>query len=258
MLHITRPIIFFDIESTGLSVTHDRIIEVAFLKVFPDGKEESRTYLVNPTVPIPAESSEFHHIFDKDVADKPSFAECAKEMYEFILGCDLAGFNLLKFDVPILIEEFARVDIHYDIDELSMIDVQLIYHKMEPRTLSAAYKFYCKENLENAHTALADAKATLDVFKAQLTTYSDLPTNVKEMALFAGIGNRVDLEGRVIRNDAGEEVFNFGKHKGKKVEDVFTFEPSYYNWIMEGDFAAHTKKSVEKIKLRMLLNKFNK
>lgn len=253
---LKRPIVFFDIEATGLSITNDRIVQISLLKIFPDQREESKTFTVNPGISIPAEVVAIHGITNEMVKDLGGFKEVAKEIHDFIGDCDLSGFNLLRFDVPMLLEEFIRVGLDFEIDDRAIIDVQAIYHKMEQRTLSAAYKFYCEKDLQNAHDAEADTKATYEVFKAQLNRYDGLSKDLPGILTFLGASNRVDLEGRIVKNDKGEEVFNFGKHKGKKVSQVFENEPSYYNWILDGDFSGYTKKVVQRIKLKMLKDKF--
>ncbi len=256
-MQLDRAIVFFDIESTGLSVTKDKIVQISLLKIFPDKKEQSLTFTLNPEIPIPAEVVAIHGIRDEQVKNKPKFVEVAQEIFDFVNECDLAGFNLLKFDVPMLLEEFIRVNLELDIEKIHIIDVQAIYHKMEQRTLSAAYKFYCNQELTNAHDAEADTIATFEVFKAQLNKYDNLQKDIPGIVNFLGANNRVDLEGRVVKNDKGEVVFNFGKHKGRKVSQVFESEPSYYNWMMDGDFSGYTKKVIQKIKLNMLKNKFS-
>jgi DNA polymerase-3 subunit epsilon len=257
MIELLKPVVFFDIEATGLSIIHDRIVSISLLKIYPDGKEEIKNFIFNPEIHIPDEVVAIHGIKNEDVKDKPLFKEKAKEIDQFLAGCDLGGFNLLKFDVPMLLEEFIRVGMDFEIEDRHIIDVQAIFHKMEQRTLSAAYKFYCEKELSNAHDAEADTKATWEVFNAQLLKYSQLSNDLPGIIAFLGNNNRVDLEGRIVKNDKGEEVFNFGKHKGKKVTQVFENEPSYYNWILEGDFSGYTKKVVQRIKLNMLKDKFS-
>lgn len=254
---LKKPIVFFDIESTGLSVTNDRIIEISFIKAFPDGSEERRTYLFNPTISIPAESTKVHGITNEKVADCPFFSEKAKEIFEFIGDSDLSGFNALKFDIPMLIEEFQRNGISFDVSKRNLVDVQIIFHKMEERTLSAAYKFYCNKEIENAHSADADTEATYEVFKAQLKKYKNLGSTIAEISDFTGINQRADLEGRIVYNDKNIAVFNFGKHKGKPVEEIFSKEPSYFNWMMDNDFSTNTKQVITNIKMKMLEQKLN-
>lgn len=255
-LNLDRPIVFFDIESTGLSTVRDRIIEISLLKVFPDGKEEKHTYLLNPTIPISAEATSIHGIRNEDVKDKPVFAEVGNEIYTLIEDADLGGFNALKFDIPMLMEEFMRMGLELDLSQKEVVDVQVIFHKMEERTLSAAYRFYCNRELENAHSAEADTVATYEVFKAQVQRYDQLKTSVSAISEFTGLNKRVDLEGRIILDNKNQEIFNFGKHKGKTVESVFQNEPTYYNWMMDGEFPAYTKKIITDIRLRMLKKKF--
>jgi len=255
-LSLIRPIVFFDIESTGLSVVRDRIVEISLLKLYPDGAEEKRTFLLNPTIPISAESVSIHGITNEKVKDCPTFKDVAGEIYNFLENADLAGFNVLKFDVPMLMEEFIRVGIDLDLKKHEIVDVQVIFHKMEERTLSAAYRFYCNQELVNAHSAEADTIATYEVFKAQVGRYKQLQSNIKSICEFTGQNKRVDLEGRIMMNTNSQEVFNFGKHKGRTVEEVFTAEPTYYNWMMEGEFPAYTKKIITEIRLRMLKKKF--
>lgn len=257
MIQLKKPIVFFDIEATGLSVVNDRIVQISLLKIFPDGKEEIKNFLFDPQMHIPDEVVAIHGIKDEDVKGQPIFKDKAKEIDQFLADCDLGGFNLLKFDVPMLLEEFIRAGMDFDIDKRHIVDVQSIFHKMEQRTLSAAYKFYCNKDLSNAHDAEADTKATWEVFNAQLEKYDQLSKDIPGVISFIGNSNRVDLEGRIIRNDKGDEVFNFGKHKGKKVTQVFESEPSYYNWILDGDFSGYTKKVVQRIKLNMLKDKFS-
>ncbi len=248
-LSLNRPIVFFDIESTGLHVTKDRIVELALLKVFPDLSQESLTFRINPGIPIAPEATAVHGISNEDVVFEPRFEQLAPRIFEFIEACDLGGFNALRFDIPMLMEEFLRVGMDIGIESREVIDVQVIFHKMEERTLSAAYRFYCNKNLEDAHSAKADTLATWEVFKAQTERYASLPESIAEIAKFTGNDKRVDLEGRLVKNDKGEIVFNFGKHRGKPVAEVFSREPGYYNWMMEGDFPAYTKKIITQIRM---------
>jgi len=216
----------------------------------PDGSEISKTWLVNPTIPIPEKTSKIHGIYDKDVKDKPTFAELAKEISDFFDNSDLAGYNSNKFDVPLLIEEFLRVDFDFDVKKRRLIDGQVIFFKKEPRTLGAAYKFYCDKKLENAHTAEADVYATYEVLKAQIERYDDLKNDVNQISKFSSQKKSADFAGMIIFNDSGKETFNFGKHKGKTVEEVFEKQPGYYNWIMNADFPLYTKKVLTAVKLR--------
>jgi DNA polymerase III subunit epsilon len=261
-LNLRNPICFFDLESTGINITHDRIIEIAVIKVMPNGEVHRKSNLLNPGIPIPAESSVFHGIYDDDVKDKPSFKEVAKEYARFMEGADLSGFSILKMDVPMLVEEFLRAGIDFDYHRKKIIDAQKIFHLMEKRTLSAAYRFYTNKEIPDSHTAEADAEASMEVLAAQVEKYdgqdvtdisgkkigeikNDMDTLSKLVA-----ADMVDLAGRMVKNDKGEEVFNFGKHKGKKVTAVLKEEPAYYDWMMNGDFPQDTKRKLTEIKLR--------
>lgn len=251
-LNLKKPLVFFDIESTGLNVATDRIVEICAVKVFPDGTKEVRTKRINPTIPISEEAQSVHHISNEDVKDCPTFKQIAKSFAQWLEGCDFAGYNSLKFDIPLLAEEFLRADIDFDFRKRNLVDVQNIFHKMEQRTLSAAYKFYCNKTLENAHSAEADTLATYDILKSQLDRYpDDLQNDVKMLAEFSTRTKFLDYAGRIALNDKDEAVFNFGKHKGKTVKDVFTVEPSYYDWICKGDFTLDTKKVITELKLKM-------
>ncbi|MDB2589137.1 exonuclease domain-containing protein [Bacteroidia bacterium] len=251
-VQLTRPLVVFDLETTGINTQKDRIIEISMLKVFPNGDEELRTYRVNPTIPIPKDSSAIHGIFDQDVADKPTFNQLAKEIEHFLELCDFAGFNSNKFDFPLLVEEFYRAEIDFEIDNRKFIDVQRIFHTMEPRNLSAAYKFYCDRNLENAHSAEADTIATWNILKAQLDRYDNLPKDVKGLHEYSGQSRNVDLAGRFVYDNNKVAVFNFGKHRGKPIEWVLEKEPSYYKWMMDGDFPLQTKRVLTKIRLNLM------
>ncbi|MBR5250243.1 MAG: 3'-5' exonuclease [Bacteroidales bacterium] len=253
-LHLTNPILFFDIESTGLNVATDRIVEICAVKVLPNGDQEIKTRRINPTIPISPEAQAVHGISDEDVKDCPTFAQIAKSLAQWMKGCDIAGYNSIKFDIPLLAEEFLRADIDFDFRKRKLIDVQNIFHKLEQRTLSAAYKFYCQKDLENAHSAEADTLATYEILKAQLDRYpNELKNDMAFLADFSSRSKLADYAGRMIYNDKDEVVFNFGKHRGKKVIDVLKTEPSYYSWMMEGDFTRDTKKVLTEIKLSMLL-----
>ncbi len=249
-LSLKNPIVFFDLETTGLNVASDRIVEIAILKVHVDGREESKSYRVNPEMPIPKQSSEIHGIYDEDVKDCPTFKVLAKEVAKFFEGCDIAGFNSNKFDVPVLAEEFIRAEVDFDMKKRKFVDVQTIFHKMEKRTLAAAYKFYCDKDLENAHAAEADTIATYEVLKAQLDCYPDLKNDIDFLNDFSSFNMNADFIGRIIFNKDGEEVFNFGKYKGQKVEAVLDKDQGYYGWMMNGDFPLFTKKVLTNIKLR--------
>jgi len=265
-LKLKNPLAFFDLETTGINIANDRIVEISILKVLPDGSEEIRTQKINPGKPIPLESSLIHGIYDKDVKDAPRFKDVGKSYVKFLEGCDLGGFNILKFDVPMLVEEFLRADINFDISKRKLIDAQKIFHLMEKRNLSAAYKFYCNKTLENAHSAEVDTLATFEIFKKQIERYdgqevedmkgNKLGTIQNDMEAIHKITlqNLVDLAGRMIFDDNGVEVFNFGKHKGKSVAKVLDREPMYYDWIQKNDFSLDTKRKLTEIKLRQ----FNK
>ncbi len=250
-LQLRRPLVIFDLETTGISVSRDRIIEICLLKVYPDGREEIRTYRVNPERPIPAEASALHGIYDADVADKPTFKELAPEVHEFIKDCDFGGFNSNKFDLPMLVEEFYRVGVAFEIQKRKFVDAQRIFHQKEPRNLKAALKFYCDMDLENAHSAEADTVATWQIIKAQLERYPDIPKDLDALHEQFGQSNLADLAGRFVVDPAGVVVFNFGKHRGKPVKDVLKNEPSYYNWMMDGDFPQDTKNVLTRIRLAM-------
>ena len=250
-LQLSRPIVFFDIESTGLNVATDRIVELCLLKVFPNGNAEARTLRFNPGIHIPEESAAIHGIHDEDVADCPKFAEMAKEIAAFFDDTDLAGYNSNHFDIPLLVEEFIRAGINFDIYAHQFVDVQTIYHNLEQRTLSAAYKFYCGKDLENAHSALADTTATYEVLQAQLDHYPEqLKNSVGFLAEFSRRGRNVDLAGRIVLNDQGVETIKFGKHRGRAVADVLRSDPGYFSWIMQGDFPQNTKQAFMRIRLR--------
>lgn len=249
-LKLNRPIAFIDIETTGTNIATDRIVEISILKLMPDNSVHTETFRLNPTIPIPAETSAIHSIFDKDVKDCPTFRQLAPNLLKILEQCDLAGYNSNKFDIPLLVEEFLRVEVDFDIENRKFIDVQNIFHKMEQRTLSAAYKFYCNKNLIGAHGAEADVKATYEVLQAQLEKYDTLEGNVAFLQKFSSAGDAVDLAGRIVRDKKGVEVFNFGKHKGKPVAEIFKSEPSYYNWMMDGDFPLSTKRVITKLRLK--------
>ncbi len=254
-LNLTKPICFFDLETTGINISKDRIVEISILKVHPDGKEDTKTWLVNPEMLIPAEVIAIHGISDADVADKPTFKELSKEIYNMIKDADLGGFNSNRFDIPLLAEELLRADIDFDMKNSQSVDVQTIFHKMEQRTLSAAYKFYCDKNLDDAHSAEADTKATYEVLKAQLDRYEDLENDTKFLAEFSSHKKFADFAGFLVFNKQDEECFSFGKHKGKRVVDVMDQEPGYFGWLLNADFPLYTKKVLTAIKLRQFNNK---
>lgn len=265
-LNLTKPIIFFDLEATGLIIGLDRIVEICLLKVNTDNSTETKTWRINPEMPIPEKISKLHGIYNDDVKDCPTIKELAPKIIQFIGDADLAGYNSNKYDVPLLVEELLRAEVDFDLKNRKLVDVQNIFHVMEPRNLSAAYKFYCNKNLENAHTAEADTQATFEIFKAQIERYQDteleddkgnrykpITNDIGKLSEITTSKNKfVDLAGRIVYNDKGIEVFNFGKHKDKPVKEVFEKEPSYYNWMMNGDFPLYTKKVLTQIRLGML------
>ncbi len=249
-LNLRNPLVFFDLETTGISIASDRIIEISYLKILLDGSEISKTHLVNPTIPIPPQTTKIHGITDDDVKDSPTFAEIAQGLANEFEGCDFAGYNSNKFDVPLLAEEFIRAEVDFDMKKRKFIDVQVIFHKMEQRTLSAAYKFYCHKELDAAHRAEADTRATYEILKAQLERYDNLQNDMEFLSKFSSHSKFVDYAGRIVYNDRGVEVFNFGKYKGKPVEEVLQKDPGYYGWMINGDFPLYTKKVLTNIKLR--------
>jgi DNA polymerase-3 subunit epsilon len=254
-LKLSRPICFFDLETTGINITNDRIVEIAVLKVFPNGNKESKTWLVNPEMPIPAEVSAIHGITDDRIANEPSFKTLAPVVYAMIKDSDLAGFNSDRFDIPLLAEEMLRAGVDFEMKNRVSVDVQTIFHKMEQRTLTAAYKFYCDKNLENAHSAAADTDATYEVLKSQLDRYPDLDNDMKKLSDFTTRRKALDFAGFIALNKTGEAVFNFGKHKGKLVNDVLAQEQGYYGWMQNADFPLYTKKVLTAIKLQQFNNK---
>jgi DNA polymerase-3 subunit epsilon len=249
-LNLRKPLVILDLETTGVNIATDRIVEFSALKVSPGGAEEWLTMRLNPGIPISAEATRVHGITDADVANEPHFKDVAKRIAAFLEGCDLAGFNSMKFDIPILSEEFLRVNVDFNPARHRYVDVQVIFHKKEQRTLSAAYRFYCNLELENAHSSKADTAATYEILKAQLDRYPDLENDIDKLSAFSAFNNNADLAGRIVFNEQGQEVFNFGKHKGKPVEQVFKEEPSYYSWMMNGDFPLNTKQVITAIKVR--------
>ncbi len=251
-LNLSRPIIFFDLEATGVDPVKDRIVELAFIRIHPDGTRDQYIKRINPEIPIPPEATAIHGIRDEDVKDSPRFKQIARELYEWTRNADLAGYNSAKFDLPLLAEEFLRAGVQVDFTERFMVDVQQIFFKMESRTLSAAYKFYCGRELEGAHGAEADILATIEVLKAQLERYPELTPSVKDLHEFTGGDQFVDYSRRILLKD-GEPVFHFGKYKGRKVEEVFQKEPQYYDWMMQADFSLHTKQKISEILNRMKL-----
>lgn len=250
-LNLKNPMVFFDLESTGIDVTNDRIVEISMLKIFPGGKkDEPKTRRLNPEMAIPAEASAVHGIYDEDVKDCPTFKAIARSLAAYIEGCDFAGFNSNRFDVPLLAEEFLRAGVDVNLKNRKFIDVQNIFHKMEQRTLVAAYKFYCNKSLVDAHSAEADTVATYEVLLSQLDRYEELENSIEFLSDFSTRSTSVDFAGRVVLNDNNVAVFNFGKYKGVAVTEVFAKDPSYYTWIMNGDFPAYTKKVITELRLK--------
>lgn len=254
-LNLERPIVFFDLETTGVDVAKDHIVELCYIKVFPNGNEESKTMRIRPTdslgmtIHIPEASTAVHGITDDDVKDCPSFRDIAADLEQTLKDCDLAGYNSNHFDVPLLVEEFLRIGIVLNLSNIRCVDACVIFKKMEQRTLTAAYKFYCKKDLDNAHSADADTRATFEVLEAQLDRYPELENNIDSLADFSkGNNSCVDFAGRIVLNDKNQEVFNFGKYKGMVVKEVFMRDPGYYNWIMQGDFPLNTKQIIKRIK----------
>jgi DNA polymerase III subunit epsilon len=254
MLQLTKPLAVIDLETTGISLSADRVIEIAIVKIMPDGKKISKRKLLNPEMPIPPASTEIHGISNEMVKDAPTFKQVGNELKQFIENCDLAGYNSNRFDIPMLAEEFLRIGMEFDCKGRKLVDVQKIFHLMEQRTLSAAYKFYCNKNLEGAHSAEVDATATWEVLEAQVQKYAQLGNNVESILKFIGEDQIVDFARRFAFEN-GIEIFNFGKHKGRAVADVLKAEPQYYDWMMKGDFAMHTKQKLTEIFNRTMLKK---
>lgn len=250
-LQLKKPIIFFDLETTGINLMSDRIVEISLIKVMPNGEEIEKTRRINPGIPIPEEASKVHGIYDEDVASCPSFKQVAKDLANIFTGCDIAGFNSNRFDVPMLDQELRRAGIKFDFSKARFIDVQTIFHKREPRNLIAAYKFYCGKDLTDAHSANADTRATYEVLMAQYDRYGDLPTDMAELSEYSGFHHCVDLMGRLIYDEQGREVINFGKYKGCVAADVLRKDPGYYSWILQGDFSENTKDAFTRIKLSL-------
>ena len=250
-LNLKRPIIFFDLETTGLDIAKDRIVELCYIRVEPNGNEEARSMRINPEMHIPEVASSVHGITDDDVKACPTFADVAPQLAATFEGCDLAGFNSNRFDLPLLAEEFMKAGVNIDLSHVQAIDVQNIYHKLEKRTLAAAYKFYCGRDLENAHSALADTQATYEVLQAQLDHYpNDLQNDVDFLAEFSRMNRNIDFAGRFVYDESGKELINFGKYKGKAIKDVLSRDPGYYSWIMQGDFTLNTKQVLTKLRLK--------
>jgi len=256
-LNLNKPICFFDLETTGTNVAKDRIVEISILKVFPDGKKLSKTWLVNPGIPIPAEATAIHGISDEKVANKPPFKSISKEVYQMVKDSDLGGYNSDRFDIPLLAEEMLRAEVDFDMKNMVSVDVQTIFHKMEKRTLEAAYKFYCDKELKEAHSAEADTLATYEVLLSQLDRYPELENDIKKLSEFSNRKNSMDFAGFIGRDEEGEPIFTFGKHNGKKVEEILDKEPGYFGWILNADFPLYTKKVLTQIKLNRLNNKLS-
>ncbi len=254
-LNLSKPICFFDLETTGINIASDRIVEISILKVFPNGNKESHTWRVNPTVPIPAVTTAIHGISNEMVVNEPTFKELSKKVYDLIKDSDLGGFNSNRFDIPLLAEELLRAEVDFDMKKSLSVDVQTIFHKMEKRTLEAAYKFYCGKTLVDAHSAAADTNATYEVLKAQLDRYEDLENDVSKLADFSAHKKFADFAGYIHFTEDGKEVFGFGKHKGILVQDVLDKEPGYFGWLLNADFPLYTKKVLTAIKLRALNTK---
>ncbi|SDS81393.1 DNA polymerase-3 subunit epsilon [Mucilaginibacter mallensis] len=267
-LNLKKPLAFFDLEATGTNIGADRIVEISVIKLNVDGSEDVKTWRVNPEMPIPLESSLIHGIYDEDIKDEQTFNQIAASVAEFINISDLAGFNSNKFDIPMLMEEFLRAGVQFDLDNRHFVDVQNIFHQMEQRTLKAAYQFYCDKQIINAHSAEADTRATMEVLLAQIAKYENMEwedkkgnksipvvNDVEALHKFTNLTRPVDFAGRLVYNEQGEETINFGKHKGKRVEDVFSSEPSYYSWMMQGDFPLYTKRKLEEIYTRFSAKK---
>lgn len=254
-LKLTKPVCFFDLETTGTNVAKDRIVEISILKVFPNGNRESKTWLVNPEMPIPKETEAIHGISNEKVANEPTFTDLSATVYEMIKGCDLAGYNSNRFDIPLLAEEMLRAGVDFDMKNMLAIDVQTIFHKMEQRTLAAAYKFFCGKDLIDAHSAEADTLATYEILKSQLDRYDDLENDMKWLSEFSSRKSCADFAGFISFDKSGREIFSFGKYKGKCVEEVLEQEPGYFGWIQNADFPLYTKKVLTAIKLRKLNTK---
>lgn len=249
-LNLKNPIVFFDLETTGINVSSDRIVEITYLKVEPNGNKTSKTLRINPQMHIPEQASAVHGIYDQDVADCPAFRQVAASIAKDIEGCDLAGYNSINFDIPMLVEEFLRADVDIDLKRRKFVDVMVIFYKQEPRNLSAAYKFYCGKDLSNAHSSEADTMATLEILEAQLCRYGDLENTIDFLSEYSSHNKNVDYAGRIIYDDKKREIFNFGKYKGMLVVEVFRRDPSYYQWMMNGDFPLYTKKVITRLKLQ--------
>ncbi len=257
-LNLTKPIIFFDLETTGLKISTDRIIELAAIKILPDGNKKTKTWLLNPTIPIPKEVSEIHGFTNENIKEKPTFKDKAIDIFGFFAGCDLGGYNSDKFDIPLLAEEFIRVDLDFNLDNRNTIDIQNIFHKLEKRTLTAAYKFYCNKNLDNAHSAMADTTATYEILLAQISKYEEIENNIESLSKFSNLrGECADLAGFIKFNNDGDEVLSFGKYRNVSLKEIWEKNPGYFSWISNADFPMFTKKIIKNFVVKMKLeNKF--
>ena len=249
-IQLHKPIVFFDLETTGVNITTDRVVEISVVKVFPNGEEMRKTYRINPEMPIPPQATAVHKITDADVANCPTFKQMAKELVKIFSDADIAGYNSNKFDVPLLAEEFIRAGVDFDLKKRNFVDVMSIFMKKEPRNLSAAYKFYCNGDLENAHSANADTEATYEVFKAQVERYTDIGNDIQEISKFSSYNSNADFMGRLVYDADHNVVINFGKYKGVKVKAIFPRDPGYYSWILSGEFTYNTKQVLTRIRLR--------
>ena len=254
-INLNRPICFFDLETTGINISLDRIVEISIIKIFTDNKEDSKTWLVNPEISIPKEVSLIHGIDDDMVKDQPNFKSVSKEIYQYINGCDLAGFNSNRFDIPLLAEELLRSELDFDLSKIRTIDVQNIFHKMEKRTLSAAYKFYCGKEHDNAHSSMSDTRVTYEVFLAQLKKYDELKNDIDFLSEFSTMRKSIDLAGFIYENKDRKAVFSFGKYKNQEIDGVIENDPGYFSWIMKSDFPNYTKKILNQLRLNKLNNK---
>ncbi len=256
-LNLKKPIVFFDLETTGINIASDRIVEISILKVFPNGNKESKTWLVNPEMEIPKEAADIHGITNEKVVTEPTFNELAKQVSDMIKGCDLAGFNSNRFDIPLLAEEMLRANVDFDMKNRVAVDVQVIFHKKEQRTLGAGYKFYCDKELENAHSAEADTLATYEILLAQLEKYDDLENDIIALSEYSTHNKRADFAGFIMFDEEGDEIFTFGKYKKQKVATILEKDQGYYGWIQKSDFPLYTKKVLTAIKLRSFNNKLS-
>ncbi|MBQ4367834.1 MAG: 3'-5' exonuclease [Muribaculaceae bacterium] len=250
-LKLKNPIIFFDVESTGLNITTDRIVEISYVKIYPNGREERHTYLVNPEMPIPQQAVNVHHITDEMVKDAPVFKQLARTLASVFEGCDIAGFNSNQFDIPLLAQEMNRAGVEFDVSRRRFIDVQTIFHKKEKRDLEAAYRFYCGKEMENHHSSMCDAQTTYEVLKGQLDRYPDLENDVEFLSQYSSHNNKADLAGRFIYDEQRRVVVNFGKYKGQVLAEVLKKDPSYYSWMMRSDFAENTKQVLTRVKMNL-------